>query len=152
MAMMNPGKYSGRLIGVKAGASANDNPQMSFIFEIFYVQQGDDWIELEQPIRRTTTIYFSEKSMDFSFDKLKAMEFRGRPSSPKIEDFAESLRTSLILVCDHEKKQKGDGMAEKWTPEIWFSNLGGEPARDLSHQEADAMDARWKNFMTTQKR
>ncbi|HXK60771.1 MAG TPA: hypothetical protein PLP42_12855 [Acidobacteriota bacterium] len=152
MVMMNPGKYSGRLIEVKSGASANDNPQISFIWEIFYVQQGNDWVELEQPIRRTSTIYFSEKSMDFSFDKLKSMEFRGLPSNPKVEDFSEQVRTSLILVCEHEKKQKGEGMAEKWSPEIWFGNLGGEPARDLKREEADAMDARWKNYMSTQKR
>lgn len=142
------GRYGGRLVEVNVGQSKNGTPQIELVFEVVQQFINESWVKI-QPFKRFCNLYLSENSAEYSFEKLQKLEFKGRPSTARLEDFGEQVKKSIALDCYHEPKPEsaGGGMSEVWQPSCWGGEAKSSVKNKLEDAKAAKADAMWENFL-----
>lgn len=134
-----PGTYLGDVTQMYLSQTpTTNNPFLAVEFGVGHVAQNGQWVPI-QPETRTVRFFLTDKAVDFSLNKLRALGFNGDFANPKC-----SITEGVTLVCE---AQAGTGANAGKTYESWSVYSEHQEAERIP-VPADAvrqMNARWKS-------
>ncbi len=120
--MTPEGTYHGLLVKAETTEAGTGNPQIVVTFKVEHVWRDDAWCLVAVGERRLF-MALTDKARPYTADKLKALGFDGRFSSPRFSK--EAINEGVQLLCKHETYNQQT--REKWELADWGGGGSGEP-------------------------
>lgn len=134
------GRYRAEVINQALGKNNKGTPQ--FVLKVHIASMLVDGEETRvQQYDRTIYMYLTEKSAEYTLDKLKGIGFEGtsiRQLDPNHQGCHSFIGMQIELDCKHEEDQNGD-LREKW--DLAFNGSNDIEITPLDAAEARKLDA-----------